>query len=68
MESNLIQQLMDIMEEVMYEIFLELHKAYDTLDCDSCLNILEAYGVVPQALRLLWCYWYNLTMVAQVRG
>ena len=30
-------------------IFLELHKAYDALDRDICLEILEGYSVGPQA-------------------
>ena len=46
----MIHQLMDVMEEVLYEIFLDLHKAYDSLDLGRCINILVIYGVVPQAL------------------
>ena len=34
-------------EEVLYEIFLDLHKAYDALDRNRCLDILAAYGVGP---------------------
>ena len=42
-----------ILLEVLYEILLYLHKAYDALDCDSFLLILAAYVVVPRAIRLL---------------
>ena len=49
----------------MYIIFLYLHKAYDSLDRSRCLDILEGYGVVPQARRLLQTYWRRLTMVAR---
>ena len=52
----------------MYEIFLDLHKAYDALDRSRCLDILEGYGVGPQARRLLYTYWRRLTMVARVGG
>ena len=32
LEDKLIQQLADLMEEVLYVIFLDLHKSYDHLD------------------------------------
>ena len=31
-EAKLLQQLSDLREEVLYVIFLDLHKAYDSLD------------------------------------
>ena len=40
-------------EEVLYMIFLEPTQAYDALDRSRCLEILEGYGVVPNARRLL---------------
>ena len=46
-------------------IFLDLHKAYDALDRYRCLEILEGYGVGPQARKLLQTYWQRLTMVAR---
>ena len=49
-------------------IFLDLHKAYEALDRSSCLEILEGYGVGPQARQLLKTYWHCLTMVARVGG
>ena len=54
--------------EVLYVIFLDLHKAYDALDRSRCLEILEGYDVGPQARRLLQTYWRQLTMVARVGG
>ena len=44
-------------EELLYVIFMDLHKVYDTLDSPSCLEILECYGVGPRANRLLQAYW-----------
>ena len=32
-------------EEVLYMIFLDLHQAYDVLDRDRCLEILEGCGM-----------------------
>ena len=53
LEAKLLHQLAALREEVMYVIFLDLHKAYDALDRSRCLEILEGYGVGPKARRLL---------------
>ena len=68
LEANLLQQLADLGEEVLYIIFLDLTKAYDALDRSRCLEILEGYGVGPNARRLLTNYWQRLTMVARAGG
>ena len=43
LNTNLIQQLEAMMEEFLYEIFLELNKAYNDMDRNICLDILEGY-------------------------
>ena len=53
LESKLLQQLSAMREEVLYVIFLDLHKAYDALDRSRCLEILEGYGIGPRAINLL---------------
>ena len=68
LEAKMLQQLAALREEVLYVIFLDLHKAYDALDRFRCLKILEGYGVVPKSRRLLTSYWYRLTMVARAGG
>ena len=55
-------------EEVLYIIFLDLHKSYDALDRSRCLEILEGDGVGPQECRLLETYLGRLRMVAQLGG
>ena len=65
LESELLQQLAAMREEVLYVIFLDLTKAYDVLDRSSSLDILEGYGVGPRARRLLRAYWRKSTMVAR---
>ena len=68
LEAKLIQQLAAMREEVLYVIFLDLTKAYKTLDRSRCLEILEGYGVVPSSRKLLKTYWRRLTMVARAGG
>ena len=38
-KANLIQNLVAIREEVLYEIFLNIHNTYDALDIYRCLGI-----------------------------
>ena len=45
LEAKLIQQLAALREEVLYVIFLDLHKAYDALKWSRCLDILDGYSV-----------------------
>ena len=54
------RHLAALREEVLYVIFLDLHKAYDALDRSRCLDILEGYGVGPRDRILLQTYWRNL--------
>ena len=67
-KAKLLHKLAALREEVLYTIFLDLHKAYDALDRSRCLEILEGYGVGPRARRLLQKYWRRLTMVARAGG
>ena len=67
-DLKVLQQVTDLMEEVLHEIFLDLHKAYNALDRSRCLGILEGYGVGPRDLRLLQLYWARLRMVARAGG
>ena len=55
-------------EEVLCAIFLDLHKVYEALDRNICLDILEGYNMGPLARRILCEYWYRLRMVDHVGG
>ena len=68
LEAKLLQKLAARREEVLYVIFLDLTKAYNALDSSRCLEILEGYGVGPNASSMLKTYWRRLTMVARVGG
>ena len=64
LKAKMIQHLEEMREEVLYEMFLDLHKAYNAMARYRCLEILEVYGVGIQDLRVLWRYWDRLVMVA----
>ena len=57
-----------MLQEVLYETCVDIHKAYDVLDRGRALEILEGSMVVPQVCRLLTRYWYWETMVEMVSG
>ena len=63
LKVKLLQQLTANREEVLYVIFLDLHKAYTALDMGRWLVILEGYRVGPWDRRILHTYLYRLTMV-----
>ena len=42
LEAKLLQQLEALKEEILYVIFLNLHKAYDDLRRSMCLEILKS--------------------------
>ena len=56
-EAKLIQQLATLHQVPLFQIFLDLWKAYDTLDHECMLEILEGYGVGPRILGLLRAFW-----------
>jgi exonuclease III len=68
LELILRMQLSHIQHRPLYLIFLDLTKAYDTLDRDRTLEILKGYGIGPNVIRLLQTFWNNLQVVARQSG
>jgi hypothetical protein len=66
MEVKLQQQLAWVDQEPLYQIYLDLRKAYDALDLERCLEILAGYGVGPNLLCLQKQFWNNVKMVCRV--
>jgi hypothetical protein len=68
LELILQMQLSEIQNRPLFLIFLDLKKAYDTLDRERTLEILEKYGVGPNLIRLLRNFWNKLLVVARQSG
>ncbi len=52
----------------LYQIYIDLKKAYDTLDRERTLGILAAYGVGPKLLALQKHFWETATLVYRAGG
>ena len=50
------------------QIFLDLSKAYDSLDRQRTLNLLQQYGLGPNLLGLLSTFWHKLQVVPRQGG
>ena len=54
--------------KTLFQAYLDLTKAYDTLDRDRTLNILKGNGVGPNVLRSLQNIWDRLSFVPRQGG
>jgi hypothetical protein len=52
----------------LYQVFIDLRKAYDHLDQEQCLAIMTGYGVGPKLLCLQTKFWNQAQMVCQAGG
>jgi len=68
LECKLVQQLAYIEQAPLYEIFIDLKKAFDAMDRERCLDILQAYGVGPKCLHLLRVFWETAVLVCRAVG
>ncbi len=51
----------------LYQIYVDLKKAYNALDREQTLEILAAYGVRPRMLRLQKNFWDTAKLVCNAR-
>ena len=70
-EAKMAQQLSYLELKPLYGVFLDLKKAFDSMDWDRCIMILEGWGAGPQMIRLIqtcwgampsWCAMHQATM------
>ncbi len=67
-EAKLVQQLSYLELKPFYGIFLNLRKAFDAMDRQRCIMILEGYGAGPQLVRLVCSFWRDVIMVCWASG
>jgi exonuclease III len=66
--AKLLMQLAQRQTKPIYMLFLDLKKAYDTLDRNRTLEILKGYGVGPKIRGILEQVWDADTMVPKQAG
>ena len=67
-EAKLAQQLSYLELKPFYGVFLDLKKAFDLMDRERCIMILEGYGAGPRMIRLIRGYWSDTIMVCRASG
>ncbi len=62
------QQLSYLELESFYGVFLDLRKAFDAMDQERCIMLLEGYGAGTWMIRLIRGYWRHAIMVCWAAG
>ena len=63
LEAKLAQNLAGIAHEPLFQVLLDVRKAYDSLDRGRCMDILKGYGMGQIMARLIAHHWDNLMFV-----
>jgi hypothetical protein len=67
-EAKLAQQLSYLELKPFYGVFLDLWKAFNAMDQERVIMLLEGYGAGPRMIRLIRGYWHDAIMVCQAAG
>jgi hypothetical protein len=62
-EAKLAQQLAHLEQTPFYGVFLDLKKAFDSMNRGRCLLICEGYGVGPRMIKLIRKFLRNAVLV-----
>ena len=52
----------------LYGIFIDLRKAFDSMDRGRCLEVLAGYGAGPKMLRLIKHFWDKAELACRAEG
>jgi Reverse transcriptase (RNA-dependent DNA polymerase) len=67
-EAKLRMQMAKQTTNPLYLVFLDLKKAYDTLDRDQTIHILRVYGIGPNIIHFIQKIWDMDTVVPKQAG
>ena len=67
LEAKLFQKLAGVSHKPLFQVFLYVRKAYDSLDRGRCMEILRGYGIGQNTVRLISHHWDSLIFVPKVR-
>jgi len=67
-EAKLTEQLAHIKQTPFYGVFIHLKKAFDAMDRERCLLLLEGHGAGPNMRRLILHFWDEATNVCRASG
>jgi hypothetical protein len=67
-EAKLTQQLAHIEQTPFYGVFIDLKKAFNAMDWERCLLILEGHGAGPNMRRLIHHFWDVAMNVCRASG
>jgi hypothetical protein len=57
MEAKLQQEVASMLQAILFQVYLDLTEACDTLDQDHTLQMMKEYGVGSRLLWLIHNYW-----------
>ena len=52
----MVQKLAGIVHKLIFQVFIDVRKAYNSLDRGICMEILRGYGLRPNLQRLIHHY------------
>ena len=67
LEAKLVQQLVGIVHEPLFQIFLDVRKAYDSLDRGWYMEISWGCGMGHNTAHLIFHHWDNLIFVPKAK-
>jgi hypothetical protein len=67
-KAKLTQQLAHIEQALFYGVFIDLKKAFDAMDREQCLFILEGHSIGPSMCCLIRHFWDEATNICHPSG